>query len=232
MNIIGKNIRKVRKSLNLSQEEFAKELGVDQGTVSVWEIGKSEPSYKMLLKIAEIANIPFQSLLSNEHENKLFNLFFIALYEAEKNSKLNELKSLLDNFVEEQKLSKITYKIRTMKGKNFAEKLAEACSGKKSRALIVLYYFILHLQNSKALSKENLKSDPKEKLIQELKSFKIPLKEKAKHLFAISEKDKKNLIDWIEENFDDLDAMAILIDLPKLKEEIKKEINYPNKALL
>ncbi|WP_456370507.1 hypothetical protein, partial [Thermodesulfatator atlanticus] len=72
----------------------------------------------------------------------------------------------------------------------------------------------------------------KEKLIKELKSFKIPKKIQAKHLFAITQKDKENLISWVEKNLDEIDAASLLTDLPKLKGIVKEEINYPNKALL
>ena len=40
----GVEIRKLRKQLNLTQEEFAHEIGVTFATVNRWENGKSEPS--------------------------------------------------------------------------------------------------------------------------------------------------------------------------------------------
>ncbi len=41
----SKKIISVRESLNLSQERFAKELGVSFATVNRWEKGHFEPSY-------------------------------------------------------------------------------------------------------------------------------------------------------------------------------------------
>ena len=39
------DIRNLRKAVLLSQESFAKELGVSFSTVNRWEMGKSRPSY-------------------------------------------------------------------------------------------------------------------------------------------------------------------------------------------
>jgi DNA-binding transcriptional regulator YiaG len=40
----GKEIRTLRKHLDLTQEEFAHEVGVTFATVNRWENGKSKPS--------------------------------------------------------------------------------------------------------------------------------------------------------------------------------------------
>ena len=41
-------IKEIRTACLLSQEDFAKELGVTFTTVNRWETGKSKPSYKAL----------------------------------------------------------------------------------------------------------------------------------------------------------------------------------------
>ncbi len=41
-------VRRIRKERLLSQEDFAKELGVAFTTVNRWENGKSKPSYKAM----------------------------------------------------------------------------------------------------------------------------------------------------------------------------------------
>ncbi|MBQ5319339.1 MAG: helix-turn-helix transcriptional regulator [Oscillospiraceae bacterium] len=41
-------IKEIRTVCLLSQEDFAKELGVSFTTVNRWETGKSKPSYKAL----------------------------------------------------------------------------------------------------------------------------------------------------------------------------------------
>lgn len=49
----AKIIRDIRTAGLLSQEDFAKELGVSFTTVNRWETGKSNPSYKALKLIDE-----------------------------------------------------------------------------------------------------------------------------------------------------------------------------------
>ena len=45
-------IRNLRKSLNLTQEQFAARLGIARSTVAKWECGETKPS-KMALKLLE-----------------------------------------------------------------------------------------------------------------------------------------------------------------------------------
>lgn len=51
----GTEIRKLRKQLSLTQEEFAHEIGVTFATVNRWENGKSEPS-RLALKVLTALN--------------------------------------------------------------------------------------------------------------------------------------------------------------------------------
>jgi len=46
-------IKAVRQKVLLSQEAFAKELGVSFTTVNRWESGKCRPSYKTLRQISD-----------------------------------------------------------------------------------------------------------------------------------------------------------------------------------
>lgn len=50
------SIKELRQSCLLSQEEFAKELGVSFATVNRWENGKAEPSYKAKREIESFCN--------------------------------------------------------------------------------------------------------------------------------------------------------------------------------
>jgi|GEM_PF-4992995 len=52
-NNLGKNIRKLRKALNKTQEEFAQPLGIKHTTVSDYEKGKTKPS-KSVFQLIEI----------------------------------------------------------------------------------------------------------------------------------------------------------------------------------
>ena len=44
----SENIKKIRQQRFLSQEAFAKELGVSFATVNRWESNKSKPTYKTM----------------------------------------------------------------------------------------------------------------------------------------------------------------------------------------
>ncbi len=53
--MIPKEIKELRKKLELSQEDFARKVGVTSGTVGRWERGKGEPKTKAILeKLKEI----------------------------------------------------------------------------------------------------------------------------------------------------------------------------------
>ena len=49
----SENIKLIRQKLFLSQETFAKELGVSFATVNRWETGKTKPTYKTMKLIDE-----------------------------------------------------------------------------------------------------------------------------------------------------------------------------------
>lgn len=49
----SENIKLIRQKLFISQETFAKELGVSFATVNRWETGKTKPTYKTMKLIDE-----------------------------------------------------------------------------------------------------------------------------------------------------------------------------------
>ena len=58
------SIRNLRQSLNLTQQEFAEELGTRQQTISEWETGMYKPrgtSAKLLSIVAERANFKYEA---------------------------------------------------------------------------------------------------------------------------------------------------------------------------
>ena len=50
---ISTEIKRIRQSTMLSQEEFARELGVSFATVNRWETGRAKPTYRTLRLIDE-----------------------------------------------------------------------------------------------------------------------------------------------------------------------------------
>ena len=108
--MLNENIKAIRKSKGLSQEELAVKLNVVRQTVSKWEQGLSVPDSDMLLSISEALETPVSILLGetvveektdelkaisekleiinlqlakrNETRRKILNCLFISLFAA------------------------------------------------------------------------------------------------------------------------------------------------------
>lgn len=55
-------IKEFRKKKKLSQNDIARIIGVKQNTISQWEIEKRIPNVLQALKLAELLEIPVESL--------------------------------------------------------------------------------------------------------------------------------------------------------------------------
>lgn len=73
-----KNIRKQKK---MSQAELAKKIGVSRSTVSMWEIGASQPDNDILLKISKVLNVSIDNLLENTTFNERYESDSIFTYD-------------------------------------------------------------------------------------------------------------------------------------------------------
>jgi len=62
-NMLNENIKAIRKSKGLSQEELAIKLNVVRQTISKWEQGLSVPDADMLISISEVFETPVSTLL-------------------------------------------------------------------------------------------------------------------------------------------------------------------------
>ena len=56
--MLKENIKTIRKSRGLSQEELAIKVNVVRQTISKWEQGLSVPDSEMLIRISEVLEIP------------------------------------------------------------------------------------------------------------------------------------------------------------------------------
>ena len=61
--MLNENIKTIRKSKGLSQEELAVKLNVVRQTISKWEQGLSVPDSDMLISISEVLETPVSTLL-------------------------------------------------------------------------------------------------------------------------------------------------------------------------
>ena len=77
--MLKENIKQLRKSKGLSQEELAIKLNVVRQTISKWEQGLSVPDAEMLISISEVFEIPVSTLLGeNIPESKVDDLKAIS----------------------------------------------------------------------------------------------------------------------------------------------------------
>ena len=77
--MLKQNIKSIRKSKGLSQEELAIKLNVVRQTISKWEQGLSVPDAEMLITISEVLEIPVSTLLGeNISESKVDDLKAIS----------------------------------------------------------------------------------------------------------------------------------------------------------
>lgn len=61
--MLNENIKAIRKSKGLTQEELAIKLNVVRQTVSKWEKGLSVPDAEMLMSVSEVLETPVNTLL-------------------------------------------------------------------------------------------------------------------------------------------------------------------------
>ena len=77
--MLKENIKSIRKSKGLSQEELAIKLNVVRQTISKWEQGLSVPDSEMLISISEVLETPVSTLLGeNISKSKVDDLKAIS----------------------------------------------------------------------------------------------------------------------------------------------------------
>lgn len=65
-NIVGENLKKMRESMNLTQEELALRTGLTQGYINFLESGKRGYTKKSLEKISKSLHVPIYKLFYEE----------------------------------------------------------------------------------------------------------------------------------------------------------------------
>ena len=67
---IGNNIRDLRKSVDMTQEQLALRLGVSYQSVSRWENGGTYPDLELIPAIADIFSVSVDTLLGIPQKQK------------------------------------------------------------------------------------------------------------------------------------------------------------------
>lgn len=81
--MFGDRLKELRKNKNLNQTDIAKMFDVTDATVSAWEVGKAQPSYDILTKLADYFNVSTDYLLGfNQDDLDNIERLKITLKEA------------------------------------------------------------------------------------------------------------------------------------------------------
>ena len=62
--MIGKNLQKLRKMMNLTQETLAEKVGVARQTIAKWETEESTPDLEMSGKLAAVLEVSLDDLVN------------------------------------------------------------------------------------------------------------------------------------------------------------------------
>lgn len=80
--ILGKRLADARKKNGLTQAAVASKLDIESNTVSGYESGYRSPSAEILLKLAELYNVPVDYLLGRIYTGNGFADFHTVLKET------------------------------------------------------------------------------------------------------------------------------------------------------
>lgn len=73
MKKFNERLRELREDNNLTQTELAKELLIDQRSLSFYEIGKYEPNLDTLMQMAIFFNVSCDYILGLTNEKKPYS---------------------------------------------------------------------------------------------------------------------------------------------------------------
>lgn len=73
--IIGMNIARFRKELNLTQEDLASKLGITFQAVSKWERGHSLPDIMLIPDLADILDVSIERLFGYQSQQRLTSIY-------------------------------------------------------------------------------------------------------------------------------------------------------------
>ena len=95
MILLGKKVKALREQNNLTQAQFAEKTGVAKSTVAAYEANSRQPSYEVLIRIAQTFGMHTDSILLDGEE---CTLDIRGLTEAQKTI----IKSLIAHFRAEE----------------------------------------------------------------------------------------------------------------------------------
>ena len=69
-HLVGKRVRKIRRNLDITQEQLAEAVGITSESISNIERGKTAPSFETLEKIAEVLQVQVKELFDFPEEGR------------------------------------------------------------------------------------------------------------------------------------------------------------------
>ena len=101
--ILGENLRRIRKSRNLKQDELAELVGVEVKSLSLIETGNGFVSAKTLEKLVNVLNVSLVELFVEQDKNDADTLYNKIIEDLEliKNnpSKLNTVELVIKSLI-------------------------------------------------------------------------------------------------------------------------------------
>lgn len=70
---VGSFLKELRKERNLTQEQFAEQLGMSGRSVSRWETGINMPDISLLVEIAEFYDVSISEIIDGERKSGKMN---------------------------------------------------------------------------------------------------------------------------------------------------------------
>ena len=95
--MFSQRLKQLRLEKNLTQNEFAKELGYTRTAISAWETGRNEPSNYDTVKIANYFHVTTDYLLGNTDVRDPGNSIDDILNESMIGISINEYKKLSES---------------------------------------------------------------------------------------------------------------------------------------
>ncbi|WP_257397177.1 helix-turn-helix domain-containing protein [Campylobacter lari] len=224
--MFGENLKKIRKASGLTQLELSKMLNTTQRTISLWETGNFEPPLNTILLLCDIFKVTPNDLLLEgcyDDDNEYLAHHIVRL--IKELNKAN-IKRLFNHILHRLELEKLTSHLQKFKGDSFAKKLAHSWTVKGERILLIFYYFIEYLE------KHNINENNVDKnlFLKLLNDFNLS---KDNTSFILKEKDKRNLIEWVEKEMQEFEIKVLVAMLKdEIKTLIKKEMSTFHKSLV
>lgn len=225
-NIVVKNLL---VNLNLESEaELADKLGMTKNAFSMLKQRNSIGTLiERLLKLEEIEQISFDYILTENTNSKNIFLLSKKIYNVFSEAEIKRVEiDLRNNLDDQENLQKILEKFKTLKGVSFATKLSEMVHGRGERMSVILYQFLQHITDKVLIPVE--KEYAKSNFINALKSF----EQRGLYRLLFTDQDKKNLLNWLEQELDDDDYYMILSDITGMAEKLKPLLNIFNRPMV